>query len=186
MLFTLHSYLSLLCSFTPKICPPPTLSRPGGSHIFSDWQEQQLQQGAGREAADSRWLEHICAPVNHPSTFAEMIFAFKNTAMLLQDLHNAISKATHAPKPLITTKHQWHHWEKKPITQYSHSLEATSVSGPCLLFSGCEISSVAQLYRTLPPFPKHHLTVNPLATCNHLEISDIAEKKKTFPQRTHD
>lgn len=39
----------------------PPVSRPGGSHISSDWQEQQLQQGAGREAADNRWREHMYA-----------------------------------------------------------------------------------------------------------------------------
>lgn len=89
--------------------------------------------------------------VNHPSTFADMIFAFGKIFAPL-----ATSKA------LINFNNH-----KTSISPWSRGEGGYTTFSFCrgheclrhlFTFSDCEISSVAQFYHTLPPFSKHRLT----------------------------
>lgn len=62
--------------YSQKSAPSP-LSRLGGGHISSDWQQQQLQQRGVRTAADSRWPQHMNQA---PSPFHDLKLNLKQRA----------------------------------------------------------------------------------------------------------
>lgn len=110
MPFTLHFHVSLLCSFTPKICPfrPPlvyqveaTFPLTGRNSSYSREQAERLQTADGRSTC-----MRSGPPVNHPST--DKLFAFRNAAMLLQNLCYSILKTE-----------QNREWEKQCYTIFS-------------------------------------------------------------------